>query len=1032
MKYIKIIFFICAIFTFFSQEISAQDNKINVSAIVLDAKGNRVPGAVIINEKDNTSAIANESGEFTISASANSLLSVKATGYKSSIVEAKAGLSRIVLKANKYDEVQVAFNRVNKADLLGGVSTLNVADMLESNYTTSSLDNLSSFIPGYTGNTWGMNNKLVLVDGIPRDEYNVVPSEIEQITVLKSAAAVALYGSRATKGVVSITTKRGVAFENKFKVRVNTGINVPKRYAQYLGSADYMTLYNEALTNDNNGVAPSTGMYSQSDIAAYASGNNPIRYPNLNFYSSDNLKKYSSRSEVTTEYSGGNDRARFYVNVGNYNTNTLLNFGNGKKEGENRFNVRGNLDIKLSDMITSKVNTSVTFYDNNLVNNTSLKSDNVTRENKNTFWATAATLRPNVLTPLIPVGYLQGSDAASQALPGSSSFLIDGQYLLGGTSNQTTNAFADAYTRGMLQATTRKYQFDASLNFNLASVLKGLSFDTQFGIDYNTSYNNIIGDNGYAVYTPKWNTTGGNDTIKTLTKVGSDNASYTPNLYNSYQRQTMFFSGALKYNNTFNGVNNVSALLLAHGYTLAESGVYHALANANLGLQASYNYKQKYYADFTGNVVHSSRLAQGQRDAFSPTVSVGWRITNEDFLSNSDIVNDLKLTASYGILNTDLDFDGLTNAGYYLPQSIYSDQGDYYSWQEGRQLRSTIVTRNVNLNLGFEKRKDINFGLETSLFKNAIQINASYFYNKLEGIPIQASSIFPNYMVSGSTNFLPFVNYNADQRNGFDLGMQFNKRLGKVDLSVGMVVTYLETKSLVRDEVYQYTYQNRKGKPMDAIFGLKNAGFYTATSIAAINNTKENPKPTYGAVMPGDIRYVDVNGDGFINDQDQVYLGKDGQYGSPLTLGLNVTAKWNNFSLFVLANSNSGTVALKNSSYFWASGTTAKYSDAMLGRWTPATAETANYPRLTTTSGDNNFRNSDFWLYKNDRINLAKVQLSYDIPEKLLAKTFISGLGIYINGNDLLLIAKEKKLMETNIGSAPQMRYYSIGLKASF
>ena len=154
MKYIKIIFFICAIFTFFSQEISAQDNKINVSAIVLDAQGNHVPGAVIINEKDNTSAIANESGEFTISASAKSVLSIKATGYKTNFVEAKAGITRIVLKANKSDQVQVAFNQVNKADLLGGVSALNVADMLESNYTTFSLDNLSSFIPGYTGNAW--------------------------------------------------------------------------------------------------------------------------------------------------------------------------------------------------------------------------------------------------------------------------------------------------------------------------------------------------------------------------------------------------------------------------------------------------------------------------------------------------------------------------------------------------------------------------------------------------------------------------------------------------------------------------------------------------------------------------------------------------------------------------------------------------------------------------------------------------------------------------------------------------------------
>lgn len=1014
MKYIKIIFLICAVFTFSLQKMSAQNNKIKVSAIVLDAQGNEIPGALISSDKDHTSAVSDKTGEFTIAASSMSLLSVKAIGYQSSLVEAKAGLKEVVLKSTTSDLVQVAFHQVNKTDLLGGVSSVNVANMLESNYSTYSLDNLSSFIPGYHGNIWGMNSKLVLVDGIPRDEYNVIPSEIEQITVMKSAASLALYGSRAAKGVVLITTKRGVANQNKFKVRVNTGLMVPKRYPDYVGSSDYMSMYNEALAND--GLTP---LYTSTDISNSASGKNPIRYPNLDFYSSGYLKKFSNRSEVTAEYSGGNDRALFYVNIGNYKTNSLLDFGNGKKEGENRFNIRGNLDLKLSDIITSKINTSVTFYDNNSVNTST------------NFWSAAATLRPNLFTPLIPVSYLQGANAVTQSYPGTSSFLVDGQYLLGGTSTQTTNPFADAYTRGMLQGTTRKYQFDVTLNFNLASVLKGLSFDTQFGIDYNTSYNRVIGDNGYAVYSPTWNPAGGNDTIKSLTKIGADNASYTQGLNSSYQRQTMFFSGAFNYKNTFNKVHNVSAILVAHGYTLAESAVYHAVANANVGLQASYNYNQKYYADFTGNEVHSSRLAPGHRDAFSPTVSLGWRISNEDFFAKSDIVNDLKLTASAGILNTDLDYDA--NTGYYLYDGTYSDQGDYFSWQEGRQLRSTIVTRGENLNLGFEKRKEISLGLESSLFNNTIQINASYFYNKLEGIPIQATTIYPNYLLTGSTSFIPYINYNADQRNGFDVGVSFNKRVGKVGLNVGMVATYYKTKASKRSESYQYAYQNRQGLPIDAIFGLKSDGFYTDASIATIDGSKANPKPSFGAVKPGDIRYVDVNGDGIIDNQDQVYLGTGGYSGSPVTLGLNITAKWNNFSFFVLANSTSGSVGLKNSSYYWATAaTTAKYSAVMLDRWTPATAATATYPRLTTTSGDNNFRNSDFWLYKNDRINLARIQITYDIPKKVLAKTFISALGLYINGNDLLLIAKEKKLMETNIGSAPQMRYYSIGAKATF
>jgi len=876
------------------------------------------------------------------------------------------------------------------------------------------LDNLGSYIPGYHNNIWGADSKLVLVDGIPRDEYNVIPAEIEQISVLKSVSAVALYGSRASDGVVLITTKRGIAKGSQFNVRVNAGIMVPKQLPKYLGSAQYMTLYNEALTNDNDGVAPTTGLYPQSQIDGTNAGKNPYRYPDVDFYSSKYINKYANRSEVTAEYTGGNDRARFYVNVGNYNTKNLMSYGNGKNEGENRFNVRGNIDVKLSDVITSKINTSVTFYDNN--------------GSQGSYWSNAATLRPNTISPLIPISYLNGStDASTLAYPAASSFLIDGKYLLGGSSTQSTNPFADMLVRGSTKSTTRKYQFDASLNFNLASILKGLSFDTQFGIDYNTSYNRQIGDNGYAVYSPTWNTTGGQDTIKVLTKINTDNATYSQGLSNTYQRQTLFFSGALKYNDTFNKVHNVSALLLAHGYTLGESAVYHQVANANLGLQADYNYMQKYYVDFTGNVVHSSRFASGSRNAFSPTVSIGWRLSNEDFLAKSDVVNDLKLTASAGILNTDLDYTA--NTGYYWYNTNYTNSnGDYFSWQEGRQLQSTIVTRAQNNNLTFEKKQEISFGLEASLFKNAIQLTASYFYNKLTGLPVQPTSVYPNFMQTGSTSFLPYVNFNADQRSGFDLGVNINKNIGKVELNVGIVATYYETSASKRSEYYQYSYQNRQGKPIDAIFGLKSLGFFkSAADVAA------SPKQTFGACKPGDIKYQDVNNDGVIDSKDEVYLGSAGSYGSPLTLGLNVTAKWNNFSIFVLANSGSGSYSLKNSSYYWATaGTTAKYSEPMLGRWTPATAATATYPRLTTTSGDNNYRNSDFWLYKNDRINLSRVQVSYDIPSALLKKSFISNLGFFINGNDLLTIAKERVLMETNIGSAPQTRYYSIGVKAAF
>jgi len=1019
MKYIKIVFFICAIHALFSLKMSAQDKKVSISATVLDGKGNYVPGVTITSGAIQP-ATTNDSGEFDVTVDTNSLLTIEATGYKSKTVKATSDLKSIVLEPREM--VQVAFNTVEKADILGGVSSVNIAKNLKSNYTIYSLDNLSSYIPGYHGNIWGMNGKLVLVDGVPRDEFNVVPSEIEDITVLKSVASLALYGSRAAKGVVSITTKRGAQQKNQFDVRINTGIGDPKRYAEYLDSAEYLTLYNEALRNDKI-PATDAAYTSDADLANYASGKNPYRYPNVDFYSSDNLKKYAKRFEIVTEYTGGNDIAQFYVNVGNYNTTTLLDIGNGKKEGENRFNIRGNLDVKLNSMITSKINTSVTFYDNNSA--------------QGNFWSSAATFKPNLISPLIPVSYLSKADATSKAYIANSPYIIDGNFL-GGTSAIPTNPFADIYTKGTIKGTTRKYQFDTSLNFNLAKVLKGLTFDTQFGIDYNTSYSQNIDNNTYAVYTPTWATDADGDYISKLTKIGTDLNNNSRSLDNAYQRQTTFFSGAFKYKFDYDKVHNFSTILLAHGYRLAESEVYHAIANANLGFQFNYNYKNKYYADFTQNMVHSARFADNQRNAFSPTVSVGWRMSNEKFLSEATFLDDLKLTASAGILNTDLDYN--ENAGYNLYRTSYStDNGSYFSWQEGRQLRTTDVLRGDNYDLGFEQRKEFSLGLEASLFKNIIQISASYFYNILSDIPTQNVNAYPNFLSvtnPSTSSFIPYTNYLADQREGFDLGISFNKRINKVDLNIGFVATYYDTKAYTRNDVlFKDAYQNREGKPVDALFGLKSEGFFSAADIAAMDNKAPgaHAPQAFGSIKPGSIKYADVNNDGIVDNNDQVYLGKGGFSGSPLTMGLNVTAKWNNFSLFVLANSTSGSYAYKNSSYYWASGINAKYSAAMRDRWTEATANTATYPSLSTgNNGDNNFRNSDFWLYKNDKINLARVQLSYDIPKSLIAKTFMSNLGFYANGSDLLLIAKEKNHMETNIGGYPQIRYYSIGLTAAF
>lgn len=226
---------------------------------------------------------------------------------------------------------------------------------------------------------------------------------------------------------------------------------------------------------------------------------------------------------------------------------------------------------------------------------------------------------------------------------------------------------------------------------------------------------------------------------------------------------------------------------------------------------------------------------------------------------------------------------------------------------------------------------------------------------------------------------------------------------------------------------YQYDYQNRTGKQIDGVWGLQTLGFF-----ADAQDVSNSPAQKFGGIIkPGDLKYVDQNNDNVIDEKDEVYLGRGGWYGAPLTLGVNLTAKYKGFTFFALGTGGYGAVAMKNSTYYWVYGN-GKYSENVRGRWTEATKETATYPRLTTLTGANNFRNSDFWLYKTDRFNLAKVQISYDLPKSVLENGILKEVSAYISGSNLLTVSKQREVLELNTTSAPQARFYNVGVKVVF
>ncbi|SEA64089.1 TonB-linked outer membrane protein, SusC/RagA family [Segatella bryantii] len=900
-------------------------------------------------------------------------------------------------------EVKVAFGSKAKSELLGGISAVDMKDLTQKNYNTYSLDALQAYAGGYNGQLWNMGDALILVDGVPRDANNVNPSEIDQITFLKSASAVVLYGSRAAKGAVLITTKRGHADGLKVSVRGNVSLFTPKEYPTFLGAAQYMSLYNESLVNDGDKPA-----FTDTDIYNFASGRNPYRYHSNDFFSKDYLKKSYTRYEGQAEFEGGGKYAHFYAQVGFYHQGDLINFGEGKDNHTNRLNFRGNIDLRLNDWITGWVNSSASFYD--------LRSD------RSNYWSKSATLRPtskNALSPLLPISMMNPDVVDMMKMIRNSSNVIDGQYLIGGTLTDQSNPFADMYAAGYNTYTSRQLQFDAGIKFDLNKVLKGLSFTTQVAIDYNTSYNASI-QNEYAYYIPTWSNQNGYDEIISLEKKMIDKFTANQNVSDSHDKQTIFFSGQFDWARQFNQ-HAVGATLLAHAYQLSNDGEYHHTSNANLGLNLNYNYAHRYYADLSMAAVHSAKLAEGHRGAISPVGTLGWRLSEEKFMEGTKgWLDDLKLTASYGVVNEDLDLEK-----YYMYDDIFTATGTWWGWSESANAMQTSDSqRGENVDLGFIKRKEFRFGLDASFGKGLVKLNANYFNVKFDGLVITPEANFPSYYHTywPVSTFLPNYNYNIQNRSGFDFTVDFHKNLGEVDLQAGVTGMYVTNKNSRVSELVEYDWQKSEGARIDAIRGYQCLGFFADEADIAANATVNDK------TKPGDLKYKDQNEDGKIDSKDRVVLG---HWNPDFYLGFHFTAKYKGFTFFMNWTGDFGGMGLKNNEYAWCYGER-KYSDMALGRWTPETANSATYPRLTASNNDLSFVDSDFWTYKTSALRLNKVQFTYDFPANMFAGKWINGLSVYVSGNSLLTIAKERKYMETNVGSAPQTRSYNLGVKVNF
>ena len=987
----------------FGQGKKQNQNIVTIESTVTDAEGAPIPGAVISGQGGAVEVLSDANGKFTIQVSENTNLFIEAKGYENQVITIypDANAPEVKLDKSVYSEeesnlVNVPFGKVMQKDVVGSLTVIDPKELAYYDNTQSVYDAIRGRVPGLLGNTniRGIGNALVIVDGIGRDASNINMAEVEQITVLKDANSAMLYGSQAKNGLILITTKRGKAFKRKVDFQVEQGISNPIVLPSYLNAAQSMTLRNEALANDGL-----PAQFTDETIALTASGTNPYRYPDVNYYSSEFLNNKKPFSRVIGEFSGGSDVAQYFASVGWTHSESLYKLVEGNNGDADRFNVRASVDFKANDYIKSNIGAVVIY-------------DKMNSPNGN-FWGDAATLQPYIYSPLVPVSSILDEATFTGGVNLDKANRVNGDYILGGTSQYTSNVYGNMLLAGYRQNIQRTIQFNNAIDVDLRNVTEGLKFKTYLSFDvYNTFNQSVI--NQYAVYQPTWQQNpDATYSISALSQIGTDLSTGVENLDGAGFLRRVGTYAMLDYDHTFNEVHSVTGSLLGYFDQINAEGVIVDIKNSHLGLRLTYGYKNKYLVDFSSAYVNGFRLQPGSRGGFSPSLGLAWVAKNDGYSSGS-AVNYLKLRLSGGIINTDL-----SGANYRLYENTLT-QNLTFAWNDGsRTNRETIISRAGNPDLTFEKMKNLNLGMEGRFFNRALYVDANIFTSRNSGQVVQRT-IYPGLIARNR----PYENYNATGYTGAELGLVWTKSFGELSVDLGTNFLYSKSNAVTVDEVRPSEYQEREGRPADAIFALEALGlFRDAADIAA------SPSQHFGPVRPGDIKYKDQNGDNVIDQNDEIQVGNSQ---ARFSYGLNATLRYKNFSLFALGNGQGGADRFFNGEYFWVQAND-RYSEEVLGRWTGAeTTSTATYPRLSSGNSENNFRNSTYWLYDNNFFTLSRVQLSYDLPTSITGRWAVKNVGLYVRAMNLAVISQNAERRQLNIGLEPNYRSYALGARLSF
>jgi len=965
-----------------------------VTGTVKDANG-PLAGATIVEKLQPSNAVAaDDHGRFRIVLHGNSnVIVVSYLNFQRQEVNVKKGDDvQVVMQHSSQgleESVVVGFGRKKRITNTGAVSTIN-ADEIRDVPTSSVQNALAGKLPGFfTQQRSGQpghdasdyfirgvsslnpdgNRPLIVVDDI---EYTyeqlaqINVNEIESISILKDASNTAIYGIKGANGVLIVTTRRGAAGKPKFNVRLEGGGQAPVRTPKFLDAYHTAVLVNEAYAND--GIAP---QFSQADLDAFKSGNDPYGHPNVNWYKEIN-RPYSLQANANLDLSGGTSHVRYFISGGAFTQNGSVRNFSTNSDGVNsnyfykRYNVRSNLDIQATKNLSLRLDATVRLGDinqpyalnviSNIYDFSKVHPYSAPFINPNGTYAFAYDTRgqlPTINAQLATQGYNRNRRTDYNVLLGFTEKLDDltrGLSLIG----RVAYASVEQNTLTLFRPFPPTYHYDPR--------------------DQTYHLNTGVSTGGYTY-----------NTYRTLGNTDLDNQRTNVQIYLNYERM-------------FGADHHVTSLLLwnqeSFRVDVDNTGIFPVTGQVpqkfrGYSLKLGYDYKQKYLIDFNGAINGSDRFQARKRNGFFPAIGAGWNISKENFFSKAlPFVNLMKLRATYGVVGSDV-----ARGNQYLYNQVYG-QGGAYSFGQTNQSAGVIYEGALgNKNVTWEKSKKFDAGLDLNLFNDKFTLSADYFHEHRYDQLVTPGNI-PLILGVGVSP----TNVGITVNKGWEGTFTYQDKIGQIQYSVGLVWSYAKNRILYMAEASpRYPWLAATGHSIDQPFGYIFQGFYSAADVA----DPKVAKPVGSvAIQPGDLKYKDINGDGFIDQNDLTTIGKPNLPNT--TMGLPIKVGYKGFDASVLFQGAFGySLGLVGSGIEPFKG---QFQHIHELRWTPATANSAEFPRLTsnpTTINSPGAYYSDFWSVNAHYIRLKTVELSYILPHKWLPLKINNGR-IYLSAYNLL------------------------------